>query len=113
MATLHDMREPDWMRALRKAVESDGLKAVAFKLRRSRATISGVLNNNYAASTDRIAERVRGELMNKTHECPVLGAISPATCQDEQVRPFAATNSTRVAVYKACRSGCPHFKGRS
>jgi hypothetical protein len=109
---LHDRRD-DWLAVLRKAVEREGLRVIANRLRRSKAAISGVVNGTYKASTDRIEERVRGELMNKTHECPVLGEISPARCQDEQAKPFAATNPTRVAVYKACRAGCPHFKGRS
>ena len=106
---LHDMRD-DWLAVLRQAVERDGLRKVALQLGRSKSAISGVLSGTYKADTKRIEERVRGVLMNKRHECPVLGEISPAVCQDEQARPFAATNPTRVAVYKACRGGCPHFR---
>lgn len=106
---LHD-RRTDWMDVLRAAVKRDGLRAVANRLRRSKSAISGVLTGTYKASTSRIEERVRGELMNKTHECPVLGDISPARCQDEQEKPFAATNPTRVALYRACRNGCPHYR---
>lgn len=107
---LHDMREPEWLRALRKAVECDGLRKVALRLGRSKGAISGVLTGTYKASTKRIEERVRGELLNKRIECPVLGEIAPGACQDWQDKPFAATNPERVAVYRACRGGCPHFR---
>ncbi len=110
MAVLHDMREPDWLRALRAAVERDGLTKVANQLGRSKGGISNVLNGKYGASTKRIEDRVRGALMNKRIECPVLGEIAPGTCQDWQEKPFAATNPERVAVYRACRAGCRHFR---
>jgi len=100
----------EWLQILQRAVEQRGLREVSTLLRRSKGCISDVLNGKYGASTKRIEERVRGELMNKTLTCPVLGEISPAKCQDEQERPFAATNPTRVAVWKACRAGCPNFR---
>jgi hypothetical protein len=100
----------DVMLALRAAVARDGLKSVAFQLRRSKSTVSGVLSGSYPASTAAIEQRVRGALMNKKIDCPVLGEIPPGQCQDEQCKPFAATNPQRVAVYKACRNGCPHFR---
>lgn len=106
---LHDCRL-DWMGELRKAVERDGMKKVAQMLGRSKSCISGVLSGKYKADTKRIEERVRGALMNKRIECPVLGEIAPGACQDWQDKPFAATNPERVAVYRACRNGCPHFR---
>ena len=108
MAPLRDQR--DWMSVLRVAVEKRGLKAVADQLGRSKSCISSVLGGNCPASTKVIEQRVRGELMNKRIECPVLGEISPAQCQDEQVKPFAATNPTRVQLWKACHGGCPNFR---
>jgi hypothetical protein len=107
---LRDMREPDWKRALRQAVDRDGLKTVARQLGRSKSCLSGVLSGNYKAETTRIEERVRGALMNLRLECPVLGEIAPGVCQDWQEKPFAATNPERVAVYRACRAGCRHFR---
>ena len=101
---------PEWLQVLQRAVQQRGLREVSTLLGRSKGCISDVLNGKYGASTRRIEERVRGELMNKTLTCPVLGDISPAKCQDEQERPFAATNPTRVAVWKACRAGCPNFR---
>jgi hypothetical protein len=110
MPKLHDMRELAWLRVLRKAVERDGLKKVAQQLGRSKGAISGVLSNKYGANTKRIEERVRGALMDKRIECPVLGEIPPGECQDWQEKPFAATNPERVQVYRACRAGCRHFR---
>lgn len=98
------------MDVLRAAVGREGLRTVANQLRRSKSCISGVLSGKYKADTKRIEERVRGALMHKTIDCPVLGEISPGQCQDEQCKPFAATNPTRVAVYKACRNGCRFFR---
>jgi len=110
MPTLHDMREPDWIRALRAEVAKRGLRDTADLLGRSKSAVSAVLNGTYKANTKLIEDRVRGELMNKRIECPVLGEISPAACQDWQEKPFAATNPERVAVYRACRNGCRHFR---
>lgn len=110
MPTLHDMREPDWKRELRGFVEKHGLKRAADLIGRSKSAVSAVLSGTYTASTKRIEDRVRGELMNKRIECPVLSEISPAVCQDWQEKPFAATNPERVAVYRACRAGCKHFR---
>lgn len=110
MIKLVDSRAADWMTVLRRAVERDGMRTVATQLGRSKGCISDVLSGKYKASTARIAERVRGVFMNKKIECPQLGEISPAACQDWQQKPFAATNPERVAVYKACRNGCPNFR---
>lgn len=107
---LVDARVPDWMKVLRAAVDRDGMRQVALQLGRSKGCISDVLGGKYKANTRRIEERVRGVFMNKKIECPALGEISPATCQDWQQKPFAATNPERVAVYKACRAGCPNFR---
>ncbi len=104
------MSAPDWIEALRDECERTSQRRAAERLAISPSTINQVLNGTYKAKTGRIEERVRGELMNKTLECPVLGEITTRSCQDWQAKPFAATNPTRVAVYKACRAGCPHFR---
>lgn len=104
------MREPEWMRVLRAAVNREGMKAVAGKINRSKSAISGVLSGKYKAGTKRFEECVRGALMNKRIDCPVLGEIPPGECQDWQDKPFAATNPERVAVYRACRNGCKNYR---
>lgn len=101
-------READWIAVLRDEQKRTSQRLVSMRLGLSQTTISQVLKGNYKGNLHRIEERVRGELMNKTVECPVLGEISARKCLDWQARPFAATNPTRVAVWKACRAGCKH-----
>lgn len=102
------MSEHDWLVVLRAELKAIGLRCLAQRLGLSPTTVHQVLKGNYKGNLKRIEERVRGELMNKTVECPVLGEISARKCLDWQARPFAATNPTRVAVWKACRAGCKH-----
>jgi hypothetical protein len=104
------MAELNWLDVLRAEVERTSLGRTAAIVGCSKTTLSYVLSGTYDASTERIEARVRGALMNKKVECPVLAEISTNQCLDEQARPFAATNPTRIAVYRACRNGCPHFR---
>lgn len=98
----------EWIKALRAECRRTSQIRVARRLGVSATSINQVLGGNYKASTARIEQRVRGELMRETVECPVLGEITKRRCDDEQRRPFASTNPQRIAVYKACRSGCSH-----
>lgn len=100
--------EPDWIVVLRAECKRTSQSKAAHRIGRSATTINQVLKGTYPGNLKHIEERVRGELMNKTLICPVLGEISTRKCQDEQKRPFAATNPTRVQLYKACRGGCKH-----
>lgn len=101
-------REPDWIVALREECKRTSQIKAGARLGVSATTINQVLKGTYKASTKRLEERVRGELLNKLVACPVLGEISARKCLDEQARPFAATNPQRVALWKACRAGCKH-----
>lgn len=100
----------DWLDALRAAVEASSQAAVAKRLDVSPATISQLLKGTYAADTRRMEQRVRGELMRETHECPVLGQLTKRQCQDEQSKPYYA-NPLRSALHKACKS-CLHATTR-
>lgn len=100
----------DWLAALRAEVARTSLRAVSKLIGRAPSTIKYVLDGTYGANTAHMQARVEGVLMNRKLTCPVLGEISPRQCQDEQSRPFAATNPTRIAVYRACRNGCPNFR---
>jgi DNA-binding transcriptional regulator YdaS (Cro superfamily) len=99
--------QPKWLRVLHEACSVHGQRRIAERLRVSQSALNQVLNGKYKAKLDKIEARVRGELMQETVLCPALAEISKRRCQDEQRRPFAATNPQRVAVYRACRSGCP------
>lgn len=101
-----------WYKALVAEVDRTSQVRVAKRLRISGSTVNQLLKGTYPSDVARMKSRIEGELLNKTVHCPVLGEISTRRCQDEQARPFAATNPQRVAVYMACRNGCPHSKHR-
>lgn len=103
---------PGWMLALAEACDGASVRRCAEKLEVSPALISRVLNGRYQASLDFLAGRVRAVLLTENVACPVLGKISAATCHEEQRKPFVSVNPLAVAVYRACRNGCPHFNAK-
>ena len=103
---------PEWIVVLAAACDSSSQAAIARRLNVSGAQVNQVLRHSYQGRLDRIERRVRGELMRDTAICPVLGRISTKQCEDEQQQPFSTSSRLRVAVYHACRGGCPNFKGR-
>lgn len=102
---------PDWIRSLALACARSSQSKVARQLDRSPAVVSNVLRKQYAASYDRIEERVRGVLMNGRVDCPALGQLPSHKCQDwrEKAKVFAVGNPTRTRMYRACQR-CPIFK---
>lgn len=102
---------PEWVLQLAAECDRTSQKRTADRLGVSPAMVNQALRNAYKGDVDRLAERVRGELLAASVICPVLGEITSRRCLDEQARPRATTNHLRVAVYNACRSGCPHFRG--
>lgn len=97
-----------WMEVLRRECDRTSLSDVGRRINYSAAAVSQVLSGNYAADTRRFERAVRGALMDQTVDCPVVGELTMDVCLQHQGRPFAATNPTRVQLYKACRNGCPH-----
>ncbi|WP_428429503.1 transcriptional regulator [Pararhizobium sp.] len=101
---------PEWIVALAEACGRSSQSAVAKQLDYSPATISQVLSNNYRGDLGRIEEMVRGALLAETIICPALGELARNSCLDWQGKPYAATSSHRVQMYRACRSNCPHSR---
>ena len=101
----------DWMTVLAAECDRASQPKVAARLGISAAVVNQVLRNRYKGRLDRVEARVRGEFMREVLSCPVLGEISTRQCQDEQRRPFSTANALRVAVFRACRDGCPHYRG--
>lgn len=93
---------PEWVVALAEACDQFGQTAMARKLGYSSPVISSALSNAYAGRMDKLEQKVRGELMKESVNCPVLGQISKRQCVDEQSRPYAATNAVRVELRRAC-----------
>lgn len=103
-------RQPGWIDALAAECARTSQSATARRLGVSGAMVNQALKGSYRGRLDRLERRVRGELMQDTALCPVLGLISTRQCEDEQAQPFSTASRLRVAVYRACRDGCPNFR---
>lgn len=102
---------PDWVRMLANACDQTSQSKAAERLRYSTGAVNAVLARKYGkpgASYEAIAAAVRGAFMDAQVQCPVLGELRQHVCMEHQRQPFAATNPTRVRLYRACRAGCPH-----
>lgn len=107
------MTQNDRMEILRRAVAEHGQTGVAKRIGRSNTAISQILSGKYNPTgngADLILELVEAEFSDATLECPELGEIPLATCIEERDKPFKATSSQRVRLYRACQK-CPHKKG--
>lgn len=99
---------PDWVAELAALADLEGLRGAEKRIGYSASCISTVINKRYRGDMARVEESVRGALMGHVVACPPLGEIGRDQCLTWQKKPFAATSSIRAAVYRACRSGCPH-----
>lgn len=104
------MTQSDRMELLRQAVAVHGQTAVAKRIGKSNSAISQVLSGKYAGSPDIILELVEAEFGASTVDCPELGQIPLCICIEERDKPFKATSSQRVRLYRACQ-GCPNKGG--
>lgn len=103
------MTHPDLMELLRQKCGELGQAEVARRLDKSDSAISQVLSGKYQGSPENILQRVEEVFGGTTVDCPILGQISLSKCAEHRRRPFAATNPTRVALYRACK-GCDRRK---
>ena len=101
---------PDWVFALAEEVNRTSGASTAGRLGYSPALVSNVIANKYPGDIERVAGKVRGAFMGAIVACPVLADIGRDRCLDEQKKPFSATSSVRLRLYRACRSGCPHSR---
>jgi hypothetical protein len=99
---------PDWVAELAALADREGLRGAEKRVGYSASAISTVINARYRGDMARVEETVRGALMGQVVACPILGEIGRDQCLAWQKKPFAATSSMRAAVYRACRTGCPH-----
>jgi hypothetical protein len=103
--------EADWIATLRAAVERSSIRKVSLRINVSTTVISQTLSGKYPAKTDNIEARVRAHLMACDIECPALGLISTARCDAEQRAEFSSANHVAIRRYRACRAGCPRYRG--
>jgi hypothetical protein len=103
-------RPPDWIRVLVESCEEHSLRGTAEKLNLSPASVSLAVNRK-RENLDFIKAKVETVLMVTIVTCPVMGVMGKADCEREQAKPFSSANPLRVQLYRACRNGCPHFRG--
>lgn len=101
---------PEWVSVLAAECARIGQPAVAQRVGMSVSVINEVLRCKYKGRTDRVGERVKGALMGKTVDCPVLGELARDACISKQDLPFAATNPERVRLFRMCPK-CPNYRG--
>lgn len=98
---------PEWVEALARACDSESQAAVARRLGYSPSVVSQVLGAKYGAGLGAVETAVRQVFLAAAVACPVLGEITGERCREEQRKPFAATSSFRVRLWRACRA-CSH-----
>jgi hypothetical protein len=101
---------PDWILVLAEKCEASSQNKVAKEIGYSAAVVSTVLSATYKGDLITVEKAVRGAFMAETVYCPVLGEMASNACLEHQNRPFASSNSLRVRLYKACRSGCTYSR---
>lgn len=97
-----------WRQVLQEECDRTSQGKVATLLGYSPTVINQVLKRVYPGNTNKVQAKVEGAFMGVTVDCPVVGTLARNLCIENQGRPFAATNPQRVALYSACRNGCPH-----
>ncbi len=97
---------PEWLQVLAAACEATSQADVSRRLGISASSVCLLLKGTYKGRLDHMEARVRGELMARTVQCPVLGEMSTRQCCDEQKKPYWP-NPLRSALFKACKT-CPH-----
>jgi len=101
------MTQPDLLQLLKDKCDQLTQAEVARRLGYSAGAISQVLSGSYGGDISTILGRVDEVFGSTIVACPVLGPIHLGKCAEKRRQPFAATNPTRVALYRACRK-CPH-----
>lgn len=105
---------PDWVAVMAEQCDVSSQKKVSAQMVYSPAVINQVLANNYGGKKGgdlmAVKQAVEGAFLSVTVNCPVLGELPAHRCLEKQRQPYAATNSTRVMLYKKCHGGCPHSR---
>ncbi|EGU34782.1 transcriptional regulator [Vibrio scophthalmi] len=93
-----------WLEALQTRANLVPLTVIAKEVGYSKSTISRVLNGSYGGDIEAVKHAVQDAYLFKKVECPLLGEIERKQCEQNQNRPFAATNPMRVQLHHTCKS---------
>lgn len=96
------MTQPDRMELLRVKCAELTQAEVARRLEYSASAINQALRGNYQGDLTNLLTRVEEVFGQSTVNCPILGEITLGKCAENRKRPFAATNPTRVALFRTC-----------
>lgn len=97
-----------WLDVLAAACTAGTQAQIAERIGYSPGAVSAVLAGTYKGNLDRVQLAVEGALLNSVVDCPVIGELPRQRCIEHQRTPFTPTNPSRVALFRACRGGCPH-----
>ncbi len=109
----YDGQVPDWVAELAAYADRFGQKQAGAAIGYSNSVVSMVVNKSKDAQKldlRRVEQAVRGALMGLTVDCPVYRQIGRDVCLTNQDLPFSAHRRERVALWHACRNGCPHSR---
>lgn len=95
---------PDWLSELCRLADQAGLAGAGKRVGYAPSAISTVISRKYQGDYGRVEEMVRGALMAETVNCPVQGEMGRDRCLEWQRKPFAATSSQRVRMFRACKT---------
>ena len=102
---------PAEVRALAERADAGTASAAAKAIGMSPATVSHLISAKIEKhDLTKIYGIIRGALMGETVQCPRKGPMGRNVCLSWQEKPFAPTSADRVAMFHACRSGCPHSR---
>lgn len=99
-----------WRKILADECRAASQARVAEKIGYSSGVVNQVLAGTYKGDLKAVQKAVEGAFMDATVECPLLGEIASNACLTYQRRKLETTNPQRVALFKACRGGCPHSR---
>ena len=102
---------PDWVVILAESCDATSRARVAARLGYSAGVVSQVLNKSYKGDLARVEGVVRGALLAETVMCPVVDEIARDVCLENQKRTPPFTSAMRARLYRACRGGCPNYRG--
>ena len=85
-----------WIKELQQKVEQLGRRKVESDTGYSRTTLSQLLNNKYPGNMPAMEQLFKNAYSQQIVVCPVLSEITVARCNNEQNKPFSASNPTRL-----------------
>lgn len=99
-----------WLEVLNQQCALKSQKKVGEEIGYSSAVVNQILQGKYRGDIAAVEQAVRGAYLGETVFCPVLGEISINLCKQHQRAIYAATNPTRIKLFRACRAGCANSK---